>query len=277
MLYALIISSALATSVLSGLVSMAGGVVLMAILINVLPVSSAMVLHGVTQFTANGSRTLILRRFLLWQLLPGYMLGAALAVAGFSALLFVPDASVVLILVGLFPWVAKLKPKLSGLNITRPLSSVLCGLSVTSAQLLAGAAGPLLDMFYLNSGLDRQTVVANKAMTQTIGHLLRILYYGAIISVETLLPNWLFLAAAVTAVLGTRIGTWLLSRWDDAGFQHISGLIILYTGTICVIQGSYHYSGHCWSKRLTSRFADSERSLVRLHQDNYRFMLTSNN
>ena len=211
----------------------------MAILINVLPVSSAMVLHGVTQFTANGSRTLILRRFLLWQLLPGYMLGAALAVAGFSALLFVPDASVVLILVGLFPWVAKLKPKLSGLNITRPLSSVLCGLSVTSAQLLAGAAGPLLDMFYLNSGLDRQTVVANKAMTQTIGHLLRILYYGAIISVETLLPNWLFLAAAVTAVLGTRIGTWLLSRWDDAGFQHISGLIILCTGTICIIQGSY--------------------------------------
>ena len=239
MLYALIISSALATSVLSGLVGMAGGVVLMAILINVLPVSSAMVLHGVTQFTANGSRTLILRRFLLWQLLPGYMLGAALAVAGFSALLFVPDASVVLILVGLFPWVAKLKPKLGGLNITRPLSSVLCGLSVTSAQLLAGAAGPLLDMFYLNSGLDRQTVVANKAMTQTIGHLLRILYYGAIISVETLLPNWLFLAAAVTAVLGTRIGTWLLSRWDDAVFQHIIGLIIWCTGTICIIQGSY--------------------------------------
>ena len=94
-------------------------------------------------------------------------------------------------------------------------------------------------MFYLNSGLDRQTVVANKAMTQTISHLLRILYYGAIISVETLLPNWLFLAAAVTAVLGTRIGTWLLSRWDDAGFQHISGLIILCTGTICIIQGSY--------------------------------------
>ena len=47
-------------------------------------------------------RTLILRRFLLWRLLPGYLLGAALAVAGFSALLFIPDASVVLILVGLF-------------------------------------------------------------------------------------------------------------------------------------------------------------------------------
>ena len=238
-MYVLIIISALATSLLSGLVGMAGGVVLMAVLVNILPVSSAMVLHGITQFTANGSRTLILRKHLMWQLLPGYILGASAAVAGFSALLFVPEASVVLILVGLFPWLARLQPKSSALNITRPASNIICGFSVTSAQLLAGAAGPLLDLFYLNSGLDRQTVVANKALTQTIGHLLRIFYYGAIISVATPLPNWLFLAAAIAAVIGTRLGTWLLARWDDQRFQRVSGQIILTTGTICILQGSY--------------------------------------
>ena len=238
-MYVLIIISALATSLLSGLVGMAGGVVLMAVLVNILPVSSAMVLHGITQFTANGSRTLILRKHLMWRLLPGYILGASVAVAGFSALLFVPEASVVLILVGLFPWLARLQPKSSALNITRPASNIICGFSVTSAQLLAGAAGPLLDLFYLNSGLDRQTVVANKALTQTIGHLLRIFYYGAIISVPTPLPNWLFLAAAIAAVIGTRLGTWLLARWDDQRFQKVSGQIILATGTICILQGSY--------------------------------------
>jgi uncharacterized membrane protein YfcA len=238
-MYGLIIISALATSLLSGLVGMAGGVVLMAVLVNILPVSSAMVLHGITQFTANGSRTLILRKHLMWRLLPGYILGASVAVAGFSALLFVPEASVVLILVGLFPWLARLQPKSSALNITRPASNIICGFSVTSAQLLAGAAGPLLDLFYLNSGLDRQTVVANKALTQTIGHLLRIFYYGAIISVATPLPNWLFLAAAIAAVIGTRLGTWLLARWDDQRFQRVSGQIILATGTICILQGSY--------------------------------------
>ena len=238
-MYVLIVISALATSLLSGLVGMAGGVVLMAVLVNLLPVSSAMVLHGITQFTANGSRTLILRKHLMWRLLPGYILGASAAVAGFSALLFVPEASVVLILVGLFPWLARLQPKSSALNITRPASNIICGFSVTSAQLLAGAAGPLLDLFYLNSGLDRQTVVANKALTQTIGHLLRIFYYGAIISVATPLPNWLFLAAAIAAVIGTRLGTWLLARWDDQRFQKVSGQIILATGTICILQGSY--------------------------------------
>ena len=238
-MYGLIIISALATSLLSGLVGMAGGVVLMAVLVNILPVSSAMVLHGITQFTANGSRTLILRKHLMWRLLPGYILGASVAVAGFSALLFVPEASVVLILVGLFPWLARLQPKSSAFNITRPASNIICGFSVTSAQLLAGAAGPLLDLFYLNSGLDRQTVVANKALTQTIGHLLRIFYYGAIISVATPLPNWLFLAAAIAAVIGTRLGTWLLARWDDQRFQRVSGQVILATGTICILQGSY--------------------------------------
>ena len=238
-MYVLIIISALATSLLSGLVGMAGGVILMAVLVNILPVSSAMVLHGITQFTANGSRTLILRKHLMWRLLPGYILGASAAVAGFGALLFVPEASVVLILVGLFPWLARLKPKSGALNISRPASNIICGFSVTSAQLLAGAAGPLLDLFYLNSGLDRQTVVANKALTQTIGHLLRIFYYGAIISVATPLPNWLFLAAAIAAVIGTRLGTWLLARWDDQRFQKVSGQIILATGTICILQGSY--------------------------------------
>jgi uncharacterized membrane protein YfcA len=112
-------------------------------------------------------------------------------------------------------------------------------LSVTSAQLLAGAAGPLLDLFYLNSGLGRETIVANKALTQTIGHLLRIFYYGAIISVATPIPNWLFIVAAIAAVVGTRLGTWLLSRWNDQRFQEVSGQIILVTGTICILQGSY--------------------------------------
>ena len=234
---------------------MAGGVVLMAVLVNILPVSSAMVLHGITQFTANGSRTLILRKHLMWRLLPGYILGASAAVAGFSALLFVPEASVVLILVGLFPWLARLQPKSGALNITRPASNIICGFSVTSAQLLAGAAGPLLDLFYLNSGLDRQTVVANKALTQTIGHLLRIFYYGAIISVATPLPNWLFLAAAIAAVIGTRLGTWLLARWDDQRFQKVSGQIILATGTIASCKAAINLYAQLvlWPKQVSQQ------------------------
>ena len=239
MLYIVIIITAFLTSVLSGLVGMAGGAVLMAVLITILPVSSAMILHGATQAMANGSRTLLLREHLVWRLLPGYGLGAACAVGIATWLVLVPDPGVVLIAIGIFPWAARWSSRLKGLDITQPMTTVLCGFSVTFAQLIAGAAGPILDVFYINSGLDRQAIVANKALTQTIGHLLRILYYGALISMTSDLPGWIFVASLCVAILGTRVGTMLLARWNDADFTKLSRRIILTVATVCIFRGTY--------------------------------------
>ena len=239
MLYIVIIITAFLTSVLSGLVGMAGGAVLIAVLITILPVSSAMILHGATQAIANGSRTLLLREHLVWRLLPGYGLGAACAIGIATWLVLVPDPGVVLIAIGIFPWAAQWSSRLKGLDITQPMNTVLCGFSVTFAQLIAGAAGPILDVFYINSGLGRQAIVANKALTQTIGHLLRILYYGALISLTSDLPGWIFVASLGVAVLGTRVGTMLLARWNDADFTKLSRRIILTVATVCIFRGTY--------------------------------------
>jgi len=239
MLYVAIIITAFLTSVLSGLVGMAGGAVLMAILITILPVTSAMILHGATQAMANGSRTYLLRKHLIWGLLPGYGLGAASAVAIATWLVLIPDPGVVLLAIGIFPWAAQWSNRLKGLNITQPLTTVACGFVVTFAQLIAGAAGPVLDVFYVNSGLGRQAIVANKALTQTLGHLLRILYYGVLISLTSQLPTWLFVASLVAAIFGTRVGTILLARWNDADFEKLSHRIILTVATICIFRGIY--------------------------------------
>ncbi len=238
MLYALILVSVAATSLLSGILGMAGGMILMAILVSTLTVANAMLLHGAVQATANGSRAWFLRRHIHWRLLPAYLVGAALAVGFFTWAVVVPDAGVVLILVGLFPWLARINKRLKGLDVTRPVTTVVCGVTVTSAQLLAGASGPLLDVFYLNSPLSRQEIVANKALTQTIGHVLKIIYYGAIVSLGTTLPWWLFALALGAAVAGTRAGTLLLMRWNDAQFQKVSQTIILIIAALCVVQGA---------------------------------------
>ena len=211
----------------------------MAILITILPVTSAMILHGATQAMANGSRTYLLRKHLIWGLLPGYGLGAASAVAIATWLVLIPDPGVVLLAIGIFPWAAQWSNRLKGLNITQPLTTVACGFVVTFAQLIAGAAGPVLDVFYVNSGLGRQGIVANKALTQTIGHLLRILYYGVLISLTSQLPTWLFVASLVAAIFGTRVGTILLARWNDADFEKLSNRIILTVATICIFRGIY--------------------------------------
>ncbi|MEM9624538.1 MAG: sulfite exporter TauE/SafE family protein, partial [Pseudomonadota bacterium] len=246
------IVSVLLTSALSGLLGMAGGMILMAILISLLPVAVTMLLHGVVQATSNGSRAWFLRRYINWSILRIYLIGAVAALALFSALTLIPSPGLVLILVGSFAWLARFSKQLRGLDITQPRTAISCGFVVTAAQLLAGASGPLLDVFYLNTPLNRQQIVANKAVTQTLGHLLKIFYYGLLLNLladnapggevqdpTTALPLWVYAACVAMAIVGARLGTRLLERWNDNAFQRISQIIILATATFCIVQGAY--------------------------------------
>ena len=111
-LVATILIFVLATSVLSGVLGMAGGIILMAILVSLLSVPSAMVVHGAVQAASNGARWLFLRQHMQWQIVPPYIFGAAIVVGAFSLLAFVPDPAIVLIVVGFLPWLARVTPRL---------------------------------------------------------------------------------------------------------------------------------------------------------------------
>ncbi len=239
MLYLILVLSVFATSVLSGVLGMAGGMILMAILVSTLTVAGAMMVHGAVQATANGSRAWFLRQHIQWRIMPIYALGAGTALAGFAALTLVPDAAVVLILVGTFPFLARVNRRLSGLDVTDGFTTFGCGVFVTAAQLLAGASGPLLDVFYLNTPLNRYQIIASKAITQTLGHVLKLIYYGLIVGVSDGIPWWLYPVAMATAVGGTRAGTKLLGRWNDDHFRVVSGRVILTIAAVCVVKGSY--------------------------------------
>ena len=233
-----IVAAVVATSMLSGVFGMAGGMLLMALLVSVKSVAAAMIIHGVVQATSNGSRALILRRHIVFRILPWYLLGAALALAMFVSLTLVPNAAWVLIIIGVFPFLARLLPKGRGLDVTRPATSVVCGTAVTAAQLFAGASGPLLDVFYLHARLDRYQIIASKALTQTIGHLLKLVYYGGVIGVTgDGIEPWALALAVPAAVLGTRLGTGLLDRMGDSHFRRWSGWVILTIGAACIVQG----------------------------------------
>ncbi|MEQ8857719.1 MAG: sulfite exporter TauE/SafE family protein [Pseudomonadales bacterium] len=238
LLPAILLISVFATAVLSGILGMAGGMILMAILVSTVSVSAAMMLHGAVQAMSNGSRAVFLREYVQWRILPPYLVGAALAVAGFTALSLVPDAGVVLMLVGVMPFLARATPRLRSLDMNHWPTALSCGAVVTAAQLLAGASGPLLDMFYLNSTLSRHQVVASKAITQTIGHLLKLLYYGVLVGGADTLALWLYPAAMAVAVVGTRVGTRLLDRLADDTFRRVSGWVILAIAAACMVQGA---------------------------------------
>lgn len=243
MLYLLLIVATFATSVLSGVLSMAGGMILMGLLSLFLPVPTAMVLHGIAQAASNGSRVWLYRRAIRWNILGPYSLGALLVLGIFSLLVFVPDKGVVFLLIGLSPFAAMALPASLTLDIEQPTTAFTCGVLVTGAQMLAGASGPVLDVFYVNSPLSRQAVLGTKAITQTLGHILKTGYYLGLLALADA-PHWLFVLGIIAAALaGNGIGSLVITRMNDDQFRRLGRRVVLVIGAAYVIKGLAELAG----------------------------------
>src|SRR3954468_20237073 len=99
-----------ATAFLSGLFGMAGGLILIGVLLALMPLPSAMVLHAITQMASNGWRAFLWRRHIRWRPVAIYLIGCALALAAWSITRYVPDKPVALLLLGLTPVMAGVTP-----------------------------------------------------------------------------------------------------------------------------------------------------------------------
>ena len=233
----------LLTSLLSGMVGMAGGLILIVVLVLLMPVPSAMILHGIVQGVANGSRFWFLREYAAWRILPWYFVGVILTTVLFSVLFIVADPAVVIMAAGGLPWVSQFTPERFKLDVTRPLVACICGIVVTAVQLVAGASGPVLDAFYQRTSLNRFEIVATKALTQAVGHAVKVgyfVYIGSTLASEphVLLSWWVIALAVFLSLLGTRIGTRFLERISEARFRRWTNLIVLALGATFAVGGA---------------------------------------
>src|ERR671910_2736459 len=99
-----------ATSFLSGLFGMAGGLILIGALLARLPVPVAMVLHAVTQIASNAWRGLFWRKHIRWRAVAAYVLGCSLALLAWSLIEYVPSRPMALILLGVTPFLTHVAP-----------------------------------------------------------------------------------------------------------------------------------------------------------------------
>lgn len=237
------LSAIFLTSLLSGVVGMAGGLILIVVLVILMPVPSAMIVHGIVQGVANGSRFWFLREHTAWHILPWYIGGVAVTTALFSVFKFVADPAIVLIAAGGLPWVSQFTPDRFKLDVTRPAIALICGFVVTATQLVAGASGPILDAFYQRTALDRFEIVATKAFTQAVGHVVKIAYFTYISTTipgasHVLLSWWVIALAIVGSLIGTRIGTRVLARLSETRFRQWTNLLILSLGAAVAVGGA---------------------------------------
>lgn len=225
------------TSALSGIFGMAGGLVLLWFLLLLFPATTAIAVHGVIQLTANASRAWLSRNFIEWRIVALMTCGVVAAALGLLLVSYTPNTVTVSLLVGLMPilvWMPKAWFHFDGSRTSHALG---CGFVAGGLTIAAGLSGPLIDIFFIRTQIDRRQVVATKAMIQVVSHGIKILFYlGAALTLSQ--GQWaMILLAAPFAMLGTQAGNRILQRLTDANFRAWTRWIVTAIGSFYFLQG----------------------------------------
>jgi uncharacterized membrane protein YfcA len=235
---ALIGATIVLSSFISGVFGMAGGMVLLGVLLVYFDVATGMVLFSIIQLAANGWRSLHWRHYVLWPIFFRYMAGALVAFAAMRFIAFVPDKAMVYLALGLMPFAVEALPAAMRPNIEWRGVPFVTGVLTTIVQFLAGVGGLFLDIFFQKSTLDRKTTNATKAITQTFSHILRGIYFGSFAGFGDLKIS-IWAPAMLLAVGGTALAPLVLERITDHDFRQWTRVIIFTIAGIYLMRAGW--------------------------------------
>ena len=237
-----ILVTVLVSAFISGIFGMAGGLILMGVLAAMLPVATAMIVHGAVQMVSNGYRAFLWRKFIHWGVFGRYAIGAA---AGFVALLAIawrPEARAVYLFLGLTALLVWLPTRWIRLDILKRGQAELAGFGVQALNTLGGVAGPLLDIFFVTTAMDRRAIVATKSVTQVLAHLVKIVFWGVPVIAAAgggaFPPVWFFVLAVPLSMLGTTLGGKLLERMSDVDFKRAMKWLVTAIGAVMLLKAA---------------------------------------
>jgi len=232
------------SSFISGVFGMAGGMVLLGVLLVYLDVASAMILFSIIQFFANGLRVAQWWSFVRWRIVWLYCVGGAVAFGGMRLIEFVPDKALVYLLLGLMPFVVEAVPTAARPNIEWRGLPFITGVLTTIVQFLAGVGGVFLDLFFQKSMLDRKTTLATKAVVQTLSHVLRAVYFLSLAPIGDAVTIGPLLLSVVLAIAGTALAPYVIERMTDHGFRQWTRALIFGISAVYLVRaGSLYWSG----------------------------------
>jgi len=228
-----------ATAFLSGLFGMAGGMILIGVLLTFMPLPTAMVLHAITQMSSNGWRAFLWRAHIRWRPVSVYLIGCALALGLWSLTRYVPDKPVALLLLGVTPFMARMMPKDIKPNPDSIWQGTFYGTICMGLMLMTGVSGPLLDTFFLGGNFGRREIVATKATCQVASHFTKLIYFGGIIDQAATLDPVLAAVAIAASMLGTTLARRILEAMSDAQFRKWANRLITTVASYYILYGGW--------------------------------------
>jgi uncharacterized membrane protein YfcA len=235
--YALLGCTILVSSFISGVFGMAGGMILLGVLLNYFDVPSAMILFSIIQLCANGWRAFQWRHYVRWPIFYKYLAGAVIAFAVMYSIKFVPDKTMVYLSLGLMPFAIEALPRDWRPNIEWRGVPFITGLLTTVIQVLAGVGGLFLDVFFQKSMLDRKTTNATKATVQSLSHVVRIAYFGTVSGLAGV-PKWALPPSIALAIAATSLAPFVIERMTDHGFRQWTRRIIFAVSIVYLFHGA---------------------------------------
>jgi uncharacterized protein len=226
------------TSFVSGVFGMAGGMVLLGVLLTYFDVATGMIFFSIVQLFANGWRVVQWRQYVLWPIFFSYLVGAVISFAVMWTIAFVPDKATVYLALGLMPFAVEALPASMRPNIEWRGVPFFTGMATTIVQILAGVGGMFLDIFFQKSTLDRKTTNATKAVAQSFSHVVRALYFGSLAGVGDL-PLAATVPAILLAIAGTSFAPFVIERMTDHGFRQWTRAIIFAISTVYLARAAW--------------------------------------
>ena len=234
---ALVAFTIVISSFISGVFGMAGGMILLGVLLNYLDVAAGMIFFSIVQLFANGWRALQWRSYVLWPVFLWYVLGASIAFAFMFAISFVPNKTMVYLALGLMPFAVEILPGRLRPNIEWRGVPVVTGALTTAVQVLAGVGGLFLDIFFQKSTLDRKTTNATKATVQTLSHVVRIAYFGSVSGMGPA-PKWILAPAIALAIAAASLAPFFIERMTDHGYRQWTRRIIFAVSIVYLFRAA---------------------------------------
>ncbi|HTV22709.1 MAG TPA: sulfite exporter TauE/SafE family protein [Polyangiaceae bacterium] len=233
---------AVGTSILSGVLGMAGGMLLLSALLLHLDPAIAIPVHGIVQFTSNASRAWFLREHIekkyiipfALPLLPAGALGVVL-------LGFLPPAAGKMLIgafVLAFTWRAAQKRETGNPPEHPARLLAIAGAVVGFFSTLIGATGPLIAPFIMALELAPAATVGTMAACQVFQHASKVAVFGfaGFDFRDQVAPA---LALSMCAILGSAVGTRWVDRLDRDLFRRVVKIVLTLLALQLLVSGAW--------------------------------------
>jgi uncharacterized membrane protein YfcA len=96
-------------------------------------------------------------------------------------------------------------------------------------------------VFFVRSKMDRRAVVATKASIQSLGHIIKIAYFGGLVGAAQrgTVDFWLGALMVALAITGTTLSRRVLEKLTDASFRQWTRWAVMTMGVTYLAMGAW--------------------------------------